>query len=240
MPYGFFITDKGRELIDKAIPTESKVEIVKACFGSGGDPESPEDFSRTELNSQFYEKPLSPETDSYRVDENDPYSLFIASEVPGDVTGVFNEIGYKDSEDNLIIYGVVQERVKTPGVQGGLNKLRYENWIKLENGDTATIDIHIKTPEYEKVEELVQKAEYEFDIRNYVTQDQLREYKVIEPIPDEKIQEIIGMELPYMAGSAIDLEDIEKLLDDDPSNDPESSNRNGVIPDSLILEMLGD
>lgn len=198
MPYGFYITDKGRELIDKAIPNEQKVEITKACFGSGGNPETDREYGITDLKNQFYEKTLTPDTDTYQVDENDPYSLYIRTVVPDDVTGTINEVGYKDSEDNLIIYGVVQQRVKEQSVSGGGFKIQYDNWIKLENGDVDKIDVKVLSPEYERVDRLVESAKAEFDERidqvekefnidNYPSQEDFNE------ATDEEIEEVFQM-----------------------------------------------
>lgn len=173
MPYGFFITDTGRKLIDQAIPSEKKVEITKACFGSGGDPVPDREYGITELKNQFYEKNLSPDTDTYEVDPSDPYAIYIRTIVPEDVYGTINEVGYKDSEDNLIIYGIVQERVKEQSESGGGFKIQYDNWIKLENGDVDKIEIKVVSPEYEKVEQLLEKAEKEFNLDNYITREDL-------------------------------------------------------------------
>lgn len=162
MPYGFFITDTGRQLIDKAITENTKVDITTACFGSGGSPDTEPNYAITELVNSFYEKQMNPDTDDYRVDENDPYSIYIQSELPNEVTGTVNEIGYKDSQGNLVIYGIVRERVKEVGTKGGKILLQYRNWIKLENGDLDSIEIKIKSAEYEKVEQLVNETRTEF------------------------------------------------------------------------------
>ncbi len=199
MPYGFYITDKGRELIDKAIPNEQKVEITKACFGSGGDHELDREYGITALKNQFYEKTLTPDTDTYQVDENDPYSLYIRTVVPDEVTGTINEVGYKDNDDNLIIYGVVQQRVKEQSVSGGGFKIQYDNWIKLENGDAEKIDVKVLSPEYERVDrlveqtkteftELIETVENEFNIENYPSQEDFTE------ATDEEIDEVFEME----------------------------------------------
>lgn len=151
---GFYITNKGRELLTNSTVTTDKVIISKACFGSGGDLISQPDKSITQLKNQIYEKPFDPDTDSYKVSGNDLSQLEIKTIVPSEVSGTINEIGYKDEKDNLIIYGVVQEFNKEEGLE-----LQYENWIKLENGDAEKIEVSINSPEMDTLNDLTRRVE---------------------------------------------------------------------------------
>ena len=159
MPYGFYITDKGRELLTASTNSESKVEITKACFGSGGSPETEKDYSITELKNQFYEKTFEPEIDSYKLSSVDPTELCIETIVPSEVSGTINEIGYKDSSDNLIIYGVVREREKLAGSDSEGYQLKYENWIKVANADIDKIEIKVQSPEVGKLTDQISQVE---------------------------------------------------------------------------------
>lgn len=170
MPYGFFITDKGRELLVEAGKTESKVEITKACFGSGGNPEINRNYGITELVSQFYEKNISPDTDSYEISSVDPTQLCIHTVVPNEITGTINEIGYKDDEDNLIFYGIVKERYKEAGSKAEAYQFEYTNWLKLENVDVEKIEIITSSIEYDKFTEAANEVRQELkQVNNNVT-----------------------------------------------------------------------
>ena len=158
MSEGFYVTNKGIELINSAVPSESKVEIVKAKFGSGGDAVGAWNYDITDVVSQIYEKQLDPLTDKYVVSETDPKALMISVVVPEEETGVINEVGFFDSENNLIVYGVVREANKPAGV-----KYQYDCWVKFDNVDSANVEIKIVSSEFEKVEKLVADTKQEFD-----------------------------------------------------------------------------
>lgn len=174
MGLGFFVTNKGIELINSAVATESKVEINKAKFGSGGDAVGAWNYDITDVVSQVYEKTLDPENDSYKISDTDPKALMISVTVPPEQTGTINEVGFFDTSDNLIVYGIVRELNKPEGV-----KYQYDCWVKFDNIDSSNVEIKIISSEFEKVEQLVadtkqefdekiQKIETEFNIENYL------------------------------------------------------------------------
>lgn len=150
MPYGFYITNRGRELLTSSTATTDKVTITKACFGDGGDLVSQPELGITELKNQIYEKTFEPGIDSYKVSDSDLSQLEIKTILPEEVTGTINEIGYRDDKGNLIIYGTVKELTKEQGVE-----IQYENWIKLETGDAEKIEINIISPEIEEISGLI-------------------------------------------------------------------------------------
>lgn len=179
MGLGFYVTNKGIELINNAVATESKVEINKAKFGSGGDAVGAWNYDITDVVSQVYEKTLDPENDSYKISDTDPKALMISVTVPPEQTGTINEVGFFDTNDNLIVYGIVRELNKPEGV-----KYQYDCWVKFDNVDSANVEIKIISSEYEKVEKLVedtrkdfeekiQKVETEFNIDNYLDVEKL-------------------------------------------------------------------
>ena len=179
MAEGFYITNRGIELINSAVPSESKVEIIKARFGSGGDAVSTWNYDITDVVTQVYEKRLDPETDSYKVSDTDPKSLMISVTVPPEETCTINEVGFFDEADNLIVYGIVRQLEKPAGV-----KYQYDCWIRFDNVDTANVEIKIVSSEFEKVEKLVEdtKAEFERKIQHIETTFNIENYPTNEDI----------------------------------------------------------
>lgn len=156
MPYGFYLTDKGAEMIATNLDKQ-KVVITKACFGSGGDPSLPEfNYAITDLESQFYEKKLDLETDTVELVEGTTNQVLLHTVVPDTVSGTISEIGYKDDEDNLILYGLIQKQVKEAAE--GVTFV-YENYIYFENEENENIEFNIITPEYEQAQRLIENAE---------------------------------------------------------------------------------
>lgn len=158
MPIGFYVTDKGKEAIAEAIAQDTKVKISKVAIGSGGNYEEPWNYGIESLVNQFYEKPFDPETDTYEVDRDDPTQVMIASKIPNEVSGTINEIGYKDDQDNLIIYGVIRERTKVAGTEGEIERMQFNNWIKFESEEVANIQINVLSPEYQLLDDKVTQA----------------------------------------------------------------------------------
>ena len=159
MAEGFYVTNKGIEIINAAIPDENKVVINKAKFGSGGT-SGDWNYDISAMVSEQYSKNLDPETDSYKISDTDPKALFIRVVVPPEISCTINEVGFFDESDNLIIYGIVREQTKAQGV-----KYQYDCWVKFDNVDTASVEIKIISSEYEKVEKLVEDTKTEFDQR---------------------------------------------------------------------------
>ena len=154
----FFVTNKGVELITQAVANETKVEIKKVQFGSGGDSSGEKNYDIQSLGHMEYTKDLDPITDTYEILDTVPKSLYLKTIVPAEVECTINEIGYFDTQENLIIYGIVRELNKEKGL-----KHQYDNYVKFENIDTAGVEIVIISPEYEKVEQLVETTKEEFD-----------------------------------------------------------------------------
>lgn len=151
MPYGFYITNKGEELLGKTLQGE-KLKITKACFGSGGNHNEPFNYEIEELVEQFYEKDLNPETDLISVDPLLPNQIKIVTELPVTVSGTINEIGYKDESDNLILYGLIEEEVKSSDKK---QIFRYENYLDLEQEEIENIEFSITSTEYDELRQLI-------------------------------------------------------------------------------------
>lgn len=158
MPIGFYVTDKGKEAVAKAIAEDTKVKISKVALGSGGDQNAPWNYGIESLVSQFYEKNFDPETDTYEVDRDDPTQVMICSVIPNEVSGTINEIGYKDDKDNLIIYGVIRERTKVAGEGAEINRMQFNSWIKFESEEIENIQINVLSAEYQLLDDKVTAA----------------------------------------------------------------------------------
>lgn len=158
MAEGFYVTNKGLTEITKAIESDTKVEIKKARFGSGATLGDEWDYDITSLKNSRYEKDLDPLTDTYDVNPDDPKSLKINVIVPVGQALTINEIGFFDRNDNLILYGIVRERIKSD-----VDEFEYRCLVKFDNTDESKVEIVIKSPEFEKVEELVENSKQEFE-----------------------------------------------------------------------------
>lgn len=198
MAEGFYVTNKGIELINQAVTAGTKVDIKKVKYGSGGDSVSPWNYDIQSLGHEEYSKDLDPITDSYKVSESDPKTFIITTIVPNETECTINEIGFFDSQDNLIVYGIVREDHKRAGV-----KFQYETYVKFENVDETAVEITIVSPEYEKVEQLVettkaeleqliQRAESDFDLSNYVSHEEYQKLLDMVDSSNAIMEEYVG------------------------------------------------
>lgn len=164
----FYVTKKGFELIDQAIKNETNIDINKIKAGDGGT--GVIDTDLTSLRNQTYEKTFDPLTDAYEIIETDPKQILVKFVIPKGVTGKFNEVGFFDRNDNLIVYGNVLERDKPETIN-----FMYQCILEFKNTDEDTVNIVVKSPEFEKVEALVAKVEKEFNIEGYATKEYVDE-----------------------------------------------------------------
>lgn len=149
--YGFYVTNKGEELLAKTLQGE-KITVTKACFGSGGNHNEPFNYNIEELVDQFYEKDLDPNTDLVIVNPLTPNQIEIITEIPVNVSGTINEIGYKDSSGNLILYGLVEEDIKTTDKK---QIYQYENYIKFTQHEAENIEFSVSSTAYDELRLLI-------------------------------------------------------------------------------------
>lgn len=178
MPKGFFVTDKGRAKIAAATVRDQKVSISKMAIGSGGDPNVDWDYSIESLKQEFYRKPFDSTTDKYMVNPDDPTEIMISAIVPNEVSGTINEIGYLDDENDLIVYGIVREKVKIKGERGADERIQYENWIKFDIDEIDNVVINILQGDYRELAAKIDNFLTEFEKLKAWLLQQLQNLKV--------------------------------------------------------------
>lgn len=207
MNYGFYATSTGIAKITKAIQEKVKLDITHVAVGSGGDPSADINFDITELVDEKYRKEMV-EGDSYEVDPLNPNVIKIVTVIPDDVGNFnINEVGYFDSDGDLVIYGVIRTVQKEQGIGGNLRIVELDNYIAFDNNQIEHLNIVVRCEEQEKFRQEI------LDIVNNIKIDRITEREIYE-ICFGQLDE--GQE-------SLPIEDVANLLDGDPSNDPDYS-----------------
>lgn len=184
MAIGFYITNKGRDLITKAATDESKVVISKLKVGDGAKKGDKQDRTLTQLKNQVYEKDFDPELDRYFIDEGKPNVVEITCTLPNEAGDfIINEAGYFDENDNMILYGVLEETPKYAGKGGMAWTLDLHNIITFTNaGDLDNIEFSIDMgavgvleQEIRDIDRKVEKAIDDLDQKFSDGQDELEQ-----------------------------------------------------------------
>lgn len=205
MATGFYITDIGRNLITQAASDETKVVISRIKVGDGAKSSDEPDKSLTALKREVYSKDFDPDYDRYFINRDTPNVVRIQCVLPNDV-GDFNlnEVGYFDENDNLIIYGVVEDTPKHVGSKAALWTMKFSNVLTFRSAtDLEHIEFNIELGNLAELEQTIEDV-----------QRQLNEM-VIYACDSEDIREIVGdINLPYQdyKPDYADEEDIDNMF----------------------------
>lgn len=223
--YGYFITDIGANRIREVSGTEDKVIINKVAVGDGGNANESWNYALTSLVNQRYEKEFD-EKDYYQIDPNDSKQILISCTIPNDVAiDVINEVGFFDTTGTLIVYGLITPVPKEKGDEASNVLLQLDNYIRFENQELNNITINILDNGLQILQNELLKLK-----------QQIEGFKAVEPITKEEIEEITGE--PAMAGTVIgdgfSEDEMLRLIDDDPDNDPiETTSVGALSPDEI-------
>lgn len=135
---GFYVTDSGRDKIANAVQSGTRVAITKCALGDSGDKTGEIDYAKTALTNQVYSKTLD-NTDSYTVKGNKVLVKVTVPDSAGELT--FNEVGFLDDTDTLIIYGVTGTVHKLPGGDDSPQVVELENYIQLDQKQLDHVEI---------------------------------------------------------------------------------------------------
>lgn len=237
MSYGFYCTDKGTDLAANAAAKGTKVDICKVAVGDGGDPEAQTNWGIEALNNEVYRKDLDPTTDFYDIDPEFPNQLFMSFQIPAEVALTqVNEVGFFDSENNLIIYGItipIDKEGRT-GEFGSMELFTIEGLVRFENRELPFITLS-------KLDDNLKHLEEKFQEQLDAIARRVEEVVSVEAITKEEIDEITGepLNLATIYGVGFSDDEMARLLDDDPGNDPPPEvETRGSLSKEEILNIL--
>lgn len=206
--YGSLITEIGSKKLVEAAKNGTKIDVVKFQVGDGGGKYYLPTKDQTSLKNKLYEDNIT----SYAIDPDDETALIIKCEMPSDGS-VFTirEWGLIDSDGDLIAISNISEIEFATLQTGEILNMRLEIYLQFDNYEIGGINV------------IVEPSAEEF-----LRQDVYRrvDYLLskIQEIPGERIDEIVasvrGGKPLGVYGTPLSQEVLDRILDDDPSNDP--------------------
>ena len=156
MAYGFYITQRGLEKITQASNTDSKVVINQYLVGDGGDLEGEANPAITGLNNELYRKSLT-DLDSFEISGS---KILIKTVLPDDVPAMtFNEAGYLDTDDELIIYGTFRPITKNASNPEAPQIIEHDNYVEFTANQIDSVTISTGNQAYDSLVERITAVE---------------------------------------------------------------------------------
>lgn len=225
--YGSLVTDIGAEKLANIAKNGGKLDITKFQVGDGNGEYYMPTTEQTELKNVVYEGEIT----GYDISVDDEKLLLIRCEIPSDAGPFFiREWGLVDADNALIAVSNISEISVVPYQTGEIINLRLEIYVQFNNEEIGGVNIVVKPTTEEFLKE---------DILERV--DQLM--GKFEAIPDERIDEILGTIVgikPVPVCNAIPIETVNRILDDDESNDPDYENLEEGAIEGPVLGSIFD
>lgn len=140
MAYGFYVTARGLEKIRAAMQDGGKVAINQYAVGDGADIAGERIEGITALNNELWRKTLD-ERDTFEAEGS---RLTVKTVIPETAPSmVFNEVGYFDEEDDLIIYGTMGDTVKGESTETAPQILEHDNVLEFSGNEIEYVKISI-------------------------------------------------------------------------------------------------
>lgn len=226
---GSIITDKGAEKLVRAGKEGRKIDIKYLVIGDGNGESYTPTPDQTALKNLCWQGEIT----SYEISPNDSKQLIIKGLVPSDVGHFFmREIGVLDSEGDLIAVSNTGAVEFIPYTSGEILNMDITFYVQFRSAEIGAVNIVVHPTDQEKL-----KQEILAEVQSMISQIQF------ESITNEEIDEITGtpVHIGTVIGEPLSSDDIARLLDDDPSNDPVFEEvKTGALSEEDIDKILGE
>ncbi len=228
---GSIITDKGAEKLVQAGKEGKKIDLKYLVIGDGNGEFYKPTPDQTALKNLCWQGEIT----SYEISPNDSKQLIIKGLVPSDVGHFFmREIGVLDSEGDLIAVSNTSAVEFIPYTSGEILNMDITFYVQFRSAEIGAVNIVVNPTDQEKF-----KEEILTEVKSMISEIQVE----IEAITNEEIDEITGtpVHIGTVVGEPLSGDDIARLLDDDPSNDPVFEEvSTGALSDEDIDKILGE
>lgn len=228
--YGTILTKVGNAGITNAMLTGEKVNWSRICVGDGNGYDYTPDANQTELRNKLWDGPIS---DMSLVEGNDN-QIIIHGVIPTEVGGFWiREIGILDDDGNLVAVGNTPAQEKATGASKVIMDMDVYIHILVTNADVVNVVV-------DPTVTIASKADLEH-LREEVYQ-WMTGVTAIDSITNEEIDEITGTPVQgnIIIGQGLSDDEVSRLIDDDPYNDPTDFSTTGALSKQEILEILGE
>lgn len=228
--FGTILTNAGNAAIVNAMLTGEKVNWNKICVGDGGGYDYIPDAGQQTLRNKVWEGNIADMT----LAEGNDNQIVIHGIIPSDVGGFWiREIGILDENDNLVAVGNTPAQEKATGANKVIMDMDVYIHVLVSNADVVNIVVDPNVT-------IASKRDLQ-NLRDDIMRT-IGQYVEVESITDEEIEEITGLPVATgtIIGEGLSQDEVERLVDDDPYNDPSDFEPAGALSEKEIKELLGD
>lgn len=226
---GSVITDKGSSKLAQAANKGKKIDLKYLVIGDGNGESYIPTKDQTALKNLCWQGEIT----SYEISPNDDKQIIIKGLVPSDVGHFFmREIGVIDSEGDLIAVSNTSDVEFIPYTSGEILNMDITFYIQFRSAEIGGVNIVVHPTDQEKL-----KQEILNEVELMISQIDF------EAITNEEIDEITEtpLEIGMVVGEPLSGDEVARLLDDDPSNDPVFDEvSTGALSDEDIDKILGE
>ena len=224
---GSLVTDIGSAKLARAAQEGKKVDLKYFVLGDADGENYQPEPEQTELKNLCWQG----EINSFEISPDDDKQLIIKGRVPSDVGHFFmREIGVKDSEGDLIAVANTSEVELVPSSTGEILSMDITFYIQFKTSQIDAVNIVVKPSDQEDLKEEILQ-----EVQSMITD--------IGIITNEEIDEITEtpVYIGTVVGEPLTSDEVARLLDEDPSNDPVFEETNaGALSDEDIINILGE
>lgn len=228
--FGTILTNAGNAAITNAMLTGEKVNWSKICVGDGGGYDYIPDANQQTLRNKVWEGAISDMT----LAEGNQNQIVIHGVIPSDVGGFWiREIGILDDNGNLVAVGNTPAQEKATGANKVIMDMNVYIHVLVTNADVVNIVV-------DPTVTIASKSDLQ-NLRDDIMR-MIGQITAVESITDEEIEEITGMPVieGVVYGEGLSNDEMARLVDDDPYNDPSDFTTAGALSAKEIQELLGD
>lgn len=228
--FGTILTNAGNAAITNAMLTGEKVNWSKICVGDGGGYDYIPDAGQQTLRNKVWEGAIA----DMSLAEGNQNQIVIHGVIPSEVGGFWiREIGILDDKDNLVAVGNTPAQEKATGANKVIMDMDVYIHILVTNAEVVNIVV-------DPTVTIASKGDLQ-NLRDDIMRA-IGQITAIESITDEEIEEITGTPLieGIVYGQGLSEDEMARLIDDDPYNDPSDFSTSGALSIKEIQKLLGD
>ena len=226
--YGTILTRAGNAGITNAMLTGEQVKWAKICVGDGNGYDYIPDSNQTSLRNQLWSGPITEMT----LAEGNENQIIIHGVIPSDVGGFWiREIGILDEDDNLVAVGNTPAQEKATGANKVIMDMDLYIHVLVSNAEVVNVIV-------DPTVTIASQA----DLRNLEerVQQLISQITQVDVITDPEIDEITQTPVAgnIIIGEGLSDDEVTRLIDDDPYNDPTDFVSTGALSDKEIQKIL--
>lgn len=253
--FGTILTQAGNAAIANALLTGQKANWARVCVGDANGYDYTPDASQTALRHQTWDGPIS---EMWMADDAGN-QIVIHAVIPSNVGGFsIREIGVLDENGVLVAVGNTPTQEKATGANKVIMDMDLYIHVLVSNAEVVNIMVDptvaiASKADLDRLREELLAEMAGFTAVGSITNAEIDEITgtpvsgsspvpggSVESITEEEIDEITGtpLEPSVVEGESLSRDEVARILDDDPDNDPPYDRQPGALTPDEIKSIL--